>query len=281
MFHELVERIARVEALERLAEPVAWSVRPLVAARPVRNALSGVWLGHRLHPLLTDVVIGSLASAALLDLVGGRPAEDGADLLVAAGIAAAAPTAAAGLSDWVDVTDRGRRLGLVHAAANVAGLALHSASLACRRSGHRRLGKALSLAGLGIVGVGGYLGGHLSYVMGVGVDHTAFHEGPKDWTVVLDDERELVEDRPRMVTAGEREILLVRRPEGVVALDNRCTHAGWPLAGGEVRDGCITCPNHGSVFRLDDGSVVAAPAASPQPRYETRVRDRAVEVRGR
>jgi nitrite reductase/ring-hydroxylating ferredoxin subunit/uncharacterized membrane protein len=280
MFHELIERIAGNQALDRVAGRVAGSVRPLLAPRPVRNALSGVWLGHRLHPLLTDVVIGSLTSAAVLDLVGGRSAEDGADLLVGVGIAATVPTAAAGMSDWVDLAGPARRLGLVHAWANVASLALHGASLACRRRGRRRLGKALALAGLGMLSAGGYLGGHLSYALGVGVDRTAFHEGPKDWTAVLDDERELVLDRPRVVTAGQREILLVRRPGGIVALDNRCTYAGEPLGDGEVQDGCVSCPRDGSVFRLDDGSVVHAPAASPLPRLALRVRDGVVEVRG-
>jgi nitrite reductase/ring-hydroxylating ferredoxin subunit len=66
----------------------------------------------------------------------------------------------------------------------------------------------------------------------------------------------------------------------LVALANRCSHAGWPIDEGEIADGCIMCPHHGSMFRLRDGTVVRGPAASPQPRYGVRERDGRVEVLG-
>ncbi len=84
----------------------------------------------------------------------------------------------------------------------------------------------------------------------------------------------------QLVAAGEHEVLVYRIEGRLVGLANRCSHAGWPLAEGEVADGCITCPHHGSVFRLTDGSVVRGPAASPQLRYEVRERAGRIEVRG-
>jgi len=41
----------------------------------------------------------------------------------------------------------------------------------------------------------------------------------------------------------------------------------------------VTCPWHGSVFRLDDGTVVRSPATAPQPVYETRISGDDVQVR--
>ena len=60
------------------------------------------------------------------------------------------------------------------------------------------------------------------------------------------------------------------------AIGSRCTHAGGPLAEGDILDRtpgaeCVQCPWHGSVFRLTDGSVVHGPANVPEPGYEVRV----------
>lgn len=274
--HSLTERLGAVDALEAPADKVGDAVRSLTASRPVKNALSGTWLGHRLHPLLTDAVIGTWLSAGLLDAVGGDDAGDAADTLVAAGVVAAIPTAASGASDYADLYGRARRIAFVHLAVNDLALVLQATSWWARRRGHRTAGRLLSLGALAATGVGGYLGGHLSYAQGVGVDHTAFHEGPEDWTATIPAAE--VTDQPRVVEVAEREILLVRDGDVIVALDNRCTHAGWPIAEGPIEDGCITCPHHGSVFRLT-GEVVRGPAASPQPRHAVRVRDGVVEVR--
>ena len=58
------------------------------------------WLGHPLHPLLTDLPIGFWTSAFVLDLVGGPGSRDASRQLVAWGVVSAVPTAAAGLADW-------------------------------------------------------------------------------------------------------------------------------------------------------------------------------------
>jgi nitrite reductase/ring-hydroxylating ferredoxin subunit len=54
-------------------------------------------------------------------------------------------------------------------------------------------------------------------------------------------------------------------------MDSVCNHLGGPLEEGTIEDGCITCPWHQSMFRLDDGKNYRGPAAVPQPVYETRV----------
>ena len=175
--HRLAERFGELEILDAPAEAWAKTVRRLLGPGAVKDAISGTFLGHPLHPLLTDLPIGTWTSATLLDLIGGRGSRDAADRLVAAGIAAAIPTAITGTSDWADTTpadDTIRRIGAVHAVSNVAALALYGASLAARRRGRRGRGVLLGLAGMGALGVGGHLGGHLSYEKGVGVQQTVF-----------------------------------------------------------------------------------------------------------
>lgn len=265
------------------ADPLAGSVAKVVSAMtgptPVKNALTGSWLGHPLHPLLTDLPIGAWTGAAVLDLTGGRRAGPSADALVAFGVAAAFPTALSGAADWADYNDdRVRRVGLVHAVANSLALGLHVASLVSRRRGHRARGRALSMAGMGAVAAGGYLGGHLAYGLASGVDRTAFDEGPYEWVEVVE-EAALDDGRPHTVDAGGVPVVLVRGERVVHALAATCSHMGGPLGEGDVDGECITCPWHGSTFRLDDGSVTRGPATAPQPLFETRVSQGRVSVR--
>jgi nitrite reductase/ring-hydroxylating ferredoxin subunit len=273
---ELVHRIEHDDALDRVAKPISSAVGRLVRPRPVRNLLSGTWLGHPLHPVLSDLPIGAWSMAALLDARDLRAA----DALVGVGIAAAVPTAAAGLNDWSDTYGEETRVGLVHAAANTTALSLHLASLMARRRDHRRLGKALSLAGCAALLVGGYLGGHLSFVKAVNVNHTAWPARPDAWTPVLA-EADLAAETPRRVDAGGAPVLLYRHDGAVHAIAATCSHAGGPLDEGTIADGCVTCPWHGSTFRFADGSVVRGPATVAQPCYDTRVHDGHLEVRAR
>src|SRR4051812_33330980 len=271
----IAERIAGAEQLDPLAEPLAKQVRDLLPGGPAKDALSGTWLGHALHPLLQLAPLGTWMSAVVLDAIGGDDAEASADLLIGAGLAATIPTALTGLSDYADTTvasDSVRRIGIVHAATNVTATALFAGSLVARGRGARGRGKLLALAGMGAVTAGGWLGGHLSYAEGVGVDNTAFEAYPGDWTAVADDTA-LAEGQAQRVKADGVAIMLVRSDGRVYALADRCTHRGGPLSDGEISDGCVTCPLHGSRFRLADGSVERGPAAYPQPVLQARVRE--------
>jgi nitrite reductase/ring-hydroxylating ferredoxin subunit/uncharacterized membrane protein len=247
----------------------------------VKDTLSGTPLGHALHPLLTDLPIGTWTSAALLDLVGGRAARPASRRLIAAGLLAAVPTAASGLNDWADTTpadDGVRRIGAVHAVANVAALGLHAASLAARRRGRHRYGVTLGFAGMGALTVGGHLGGHLSYAKAVGVDQTAFESGPDDWTEVLDDAA-LPEGQLRGAEVDGHRIVLARSQGQIYALGDRCAHRGGTLHEGELVGECVQCPLHGSRFRLADGAVEGGPSAYPQPVYDVRVQSGRIALR--
>jgi nitrite reductase/ring-hydroxylating ferredoxin subunit/uncharacterized membrane protein len=278
--HALVDAIEHFDQLDGVASAISKAVGKAVQPRPVRNALSGTSLGHPLHPVLTDFPIGAWTMATVLDAVGGPASEPAADILVAVGIATAVPTAAAGLNDWSDTQGKSRRVGLVHAVSNGTALCLFSSSAVARASGNRTIGKTLGLAGFGVLMFGGFLGGHLSFSNAVNVNKTADRTGPRNWTPVLA-ESELPDGAHRKVDAGKVSLLLYRSGSGILALDSVCSHMGGPLEEGTIADGCVTCPWHGSTFRLGDGHIVRGPATTPQPSYEARVNAGQVEVRRR
>lgn len=278
VLHQVVEKLEGLEFLDKVAEPYAATVGRIVKPRYLRSLLSGTYLGHPLHPLLTDLPIGAWTMATLLDNLGGESSEPAADLLVMAGIATAIPTAASGSNDWSDTQGKERRVGLVHALSNSTAVSLYVASLIARKKGNRRAGKVLGLAGFGVLMTGGYLGGHLSYSKGVNVNRTAWREGPAEWQTVLA-EAELSEGSLRKVDLDGVSVVLYRDGGQIHALDSVCSHMGGPLEEGTVSEGCVTCPWHGSTFRLLDGGIVHGPASNPQPVYETRVTDGGIEVR--
>lgn len=275
-----VDALESVEALDGAALKLAGAVNNAVPVGVPRDALAGTWLGHPLHPVLTDVVIGSFISATLLDVLGGDDSGRASERLIEVGLVTAAPTVASGLVDWAMTVygdRRARPVGLVHASANVTASALYAASLAARRRGARGRARLLSLAGGAALSLGGQLGGHLSFTRGVGVNETAFDEGPRDWTTV--ETQELVEGKPTSGIAGDTPVLLLRHDGHLHALHDRCSHRGCALSGGQIEGESVTCPCHGSRFSLRDGSIERGPATARQPVFETRESDGRIDVR--
>ena len=279
----LIEAVESADVLDAPGKAIGKLVRSALGPGALKDALSGTWLGHALHPLMTDVVIGSWMSATLLDLIGGDEDGRAAERLIGVGIAAYAPTALAGINDWADTEpadDGVRRAGLVHAAANSTALTLYGASLAARRRGSPRLGAALGLLGMGALGAGGLLGGHLSFAKGVGPDQTVFDPGPDEWTTASDTPT-LSEGVPGRVVVDETPVLVVRSEGRLLAIHDRCSHRGCSLADGDLEGEEIACACHGSRFDLADGSVLRGPATAPQPAFEARERDGRLEFRRR
>lgn len=276
----LIEALEGAEALDGVGKKLGKIVRGAVKPGAFKDALSGTWLGHALHPLMTDVVIGSFLSATILDALGGEDDDEAAQKLIGVGLAAYGPTALAGFNDWADTEmgdEAARRVGLVHAWTNASAFGLYAGSLAARRSGDHGRGKLLALAGSSVLGLGGFLGGHLSFAQGVGVNQTAFDPGPSDWTEV--DTSELEDDKPTAALAGDTPVLLVRHRGHIHALHDRCSHRGCPLSESKLDGEVIECFCHGSRFRLKDGTVERGPATAPQPVYEVRESGGKVEIR--
>jgi nitrite reductase/ring-hydroxylating ferredoxin subunit len=128
------------------------------------------------------------------------------------------------------------------------------------------------------MGVSGHLGGHLSFAEAVGADQTVFEAAVDDWTDVLAED-ELADGRPHCVEVASSPVLVMRDRGELVALSDRCAHRGGSLHEGEIEDGCVVCPLHGSRFRLRDGSVELGPSAYPQPVWEIRASGGRIEVR--
>lgn len=167
-------RLERAEALDAVVGVTAPISRWLVADPTRERILHGRFLGHALHPVLTDVPTGAWMSATVLDLLGGEQSRPAARTLVGVGVLAALPTALTGLAELAVAGEKEKRVGVVHAGANILALTLSTTSWLARRSGAHRLGAILSLAAGGAVGIGGYLGGHLVVARHVGSRDGAF-----------------------------------------------------------------------------------------------------------
>jgi nitrite reductase/ring-hydroxylating ferredoxin subunit/uncharacterized membrane protein len=268
--------------LDKAASTLHAAFDPLLGAKGiplVKDALYGTWLGHPLHPVMTDIPIGFWTSSMVLDVAGRKKS---ADLMLKLGTVSALGTALSGMAQWHDLQEMKapRRLGALHAILNVAATASYGVSWLLRDQKSRQAGIVFSTAGFTLASASGMLGGDLAYRLGIGVSRDAFAEPRGKWTAVIALE-ELEAGTPRRVTPKRGEsLVLLRDGEAIYAAAATCTHVGGPLDEGTVDGACITCPWHGSVFDLRDGHVIHGPASSPIRAYETRVSETGqVEVR--
>jgi nitrite reductase/ring-hydroxylating ferredoxin subunit len=276
-YAEMIAALEGIPGLEPLSEWISKALEPITRQRSFMDLLHGRWLGHALHPALSDVPLGMWMSVPALDLIGD---EGGAIMLTAVGCLASGATAATGTADWTVTYGRDRRLALVHGLANSAVLVIQLGSLSARVRGRTARGRMLSAVGLAAGLAAAYLGGELILDRALTVNHTASLAGPEDWTDVADD-GDVTEGALSAVDVADRKVLLTRVGGKVCALENTCSHAGGPLNEGTLEDGTVVCPWHGSRFRLTDGAVVGGPATFPQPKLETRKRAGRIQVKGR
>lgn len=253
------------------------------AGRQVKNALHGVWLGHPLHPVLTDIPLGAWTTAVVCDameeITGRQEFARAADLAIGVGLAGAVGAAVTGLTDWSETDGRARRIGVVHGLMNVAGAMLYGVSLACRAKNNRPVGRGLSLLGFAGAVCSAWLGGSLVYTEQVGVNHTAGGAAlPADWVALLA-ASDLPENKLTRADANGFPVLLLKRNGRISAIAERCSHAGGPLSEGQLDGDAVTCPWHRSRFDVSTGDVIDGPATHPQPCFEARINNGQVEVR--
>lgn len=271
-----VESIEQAAAFDEPAAKLAALIRKVVRPGPVEDTLSGVSIGHPLHPALVAVPIGAWVSASVQDALGNR---ESARQLTALGVLAALPTAATGATDWLSTEGAEKRVGFVHALSNYLAVGAYGLSWWARSRGAHRSGVAASMVGASALGVAGWLGGHLAYAQGVGVDTTAFLQFPSQWTDAGAVAQLAAGGAVSVVDVAGIPVLVAQRDGGWIAMADRCTHRGGPLHEGEVADGCIVCPWHASAFSLQDGTVRRGPATRPQPVFETRVEAGRLQLR--
>lgn len=252
------------------------------AGRSVKKVLHGSWLGHPIHPALTDIPLGAWTMTVMLDGARNGFGREGvaraADMSLAVGLVGAVGAAITGVTDWSETDGRARRVGILHAVLNSSATLLFGSSLVCRRLGNRAAGRGLALAGYVVSVSAAYLGGRLVFHEQVGVNHSEGRAVPDQFTRVLA-EADLPEGQLTRARYKDTPILLVRRDGRVHALIERCAHLGGPLAEGKLEGDTVVCPWHGSRFALETGTVIDGPSAFPQTCLEAQIRDGYIEVR--
>lgn len=281
---EQISKLAKHPWVKSLADGLGKAAQTLFrdSGGPIEDALHGVWLGHPLHPALTDIPIGAWSVAVLLDaaevVTDNRGFGAAADLTIGVGVAGAVSAAAAGLADWSRLGEgEAKRVGAVHAALNTAATGLYLASLASRKGGARGLGRLLAVAGFAVAGASAYLGGHLVFAKRIGVDHAAGEKAPEKFTSIMP-EAELMEGELRRVEVDGAQILLVRHDGRIHALSDVCSHLGCSLAQGHLEGDSVRCDCHGSRFALEDGQVLDGPSTYYQPVLQTRIYGGQIQV---
>lgn len=277
-----IARLENAKALDPLVSRLQTIVASVVRPGPVKDLAHGVPFGHPTHPLAVQIPLGAWTSAVILDFLPFT--KNASRALVGVGVLAAGPAAFAGWVDWSDLHEQQTRVGLVHAAGNLTATTLFGLSYLQRARGRTGSGKLLSLLGLTVVSGAGFLGGHLSYRQAAGANHVEDvpHLFPSGWQQ-LGDPADFPDEKLTRRVVADVPLLVHRRGDQFDVLADTCSHLSGPLNEGEVTtdaagEACVTCPWHASVFRLSDGAVVHGPATSPQPSFETRLRDGAVEV---
>jgi nitrite reductase/ring-hydroxylating ferredoxin subunit/uncharacterized membrane protein len=273
-----------VDAQARWATPFGdfnhrWLTALFGPIRPVKDFLNGTWLGHPVHAALTDLPVGAMTVAIVLDIIGQRVA---ADVTVLVGVLSIVAAAVSGLADYSDVDGTARSRATVHATVMTTALVLFFVSLVTRAGNpvDRTVPIVLLVVGYLVLTVGAEIGGDLVFLVGTNVNRHAWRGAGTKWVALdLGDLPDIPEGGPTKVKAGINTLILVRTGETILALHEQCAHAGGPLSQGTLVDGCIQCPWHGSRFRLADGHVARGPAMYDQPAYEIRRADAGWEVR--
>ncbi len=287
IFHHLKDVPNRLPWLDRLADQLQPLIHRFYHGRKgfnqqLENFLNGVWLGHPLHPVLTDIPVGAWTAAVTLDALetvsGSSAIGKGADIATALGVVTATGAATAGLTDWQHLRGEPRREGLLHALLNSMALSLFGASIAARLLRSRKLGRSLALWGYLAMFFGAFFGGDLVYRLKIGTKHSTNKEA--DSYVQVMDEADLPENQLTKVDVEGVPILLVRQGQTIYAIAERCSHMGGPLAQGKLmQDNTVVCPWHGSRFDLASGKVIDGPSAYNQVCYPARIYNQRVEVR--
>ena len=277
-------RVIDQPALDQVAQPLSAAIRDAYESagpigRQAKNAVHGVWLGHPLHPVFTDVPVGAWSTALALDCAAnGDPGmRKAATFAMGVGLLGALGAAVTGLTDWSETDGQSRRTGLIHGLLNITATSLIAAAYLQRRSDSEASGRACAWTGFGIAVASAYLGGDLVYGQRIGVTHADL-EAPDGYTPVADSAA-LADNSMMRARAGDADVLLVRQHGRVCALAHACAHLGGPLSEGTLKDGSVVCPWHGSEFSLEDGHVLNGPSTHDQPRFSVRERNGRIEVK--
>jgi len=277
---------------ERLSDTLQHLIQVVVGShrrppRRLKTLLNGTWLGHPLHPVITDVPVTAWVITAVFDVIWLISpttfawAARGAEVTVVIGLLGALGAIVTGLTDWSDTYGAERRVGLDHALFNATATILYLVSFILRLlagPGDSIAAAIIGFLGLASVTYAAYLGGDMVFAKGTGVNHTAWEAAGEDYEAVLPLEG-VEENKLYRVTSAGVPVVLLRQDLQFYALSATCPHAGGPLDEGKLDGDVVECPWHGSRFCMRDGRVLTGPATVNAPRYDVRVRNGQIEVK--
>ncbi|MFC6092762.1 DUF2231 domain-containing protein [Saccharothrix lopnurensis] len=173
---KLLRWVESSTALDKAAGALAEVIPPALRRHQVTDVLRGRPLGHPAHPAVVLVPIGMFAASTVLDVLPGE--SRAARALIGLGLVGSPAAIATGLAEYTALDERQRRTAFVHLVANATATACYLTSFRLRGHGFGGVARVVSLVGLTAVGVGGLLGGHLSYAQGAGVGRDRMALGP-------------------------------------------------------------------------------------------------------
>jgi nitrite reductase/ring-hydroxylating ferredoxin subunit/uncharacterized membrane protein len=245
--------------------------------------------GHPIHPILIPFPLAFLIGALFFDILGFLKENESflttGRYLTIAGIFSALGAAVPGIMDYISTVppkSSAKKRATKHGLVNSSAVVLFTISLFLKNGTDNFL-VILVLEGVGLVllGVGGWMGGTLSYRNQIGVDIRYANAGKwKELTVEgssgefeIAATNELKVNHMKLIKIGNKRIVLGKSENGLFAFDDFCTHKGGSLAGGALICGTVQCPWHGSQFDIENGKVKAGPAKERIVTYKTKEKD--------
>ena len=272
----------------------------------LKDLLEGKPFRHPLHPLLVHFPVGLFVLSLLLDLAslavpGFGGLVPGAFYTMVLGVITALIAAVPGFVDYSEIRrDRpGKSAATAHMLLNLFAVALYAVNIGLR-AGVLEQPKTpwpqliLSLIGVTILSVSGYLGGHLIYCDGIAVGRHRRKVSMPDETLrfsSLDRASTRADTAAGLVFVPtiaadqltnketvrvqiNNEALVVAKLEGdFYAFQEFCTHRFGPLSEGSFQNDQVQCPWHGSCFDVKTGRVAHGPAKVDLKIYPVQIRD--------
>ena len=245
--------------------------------------------GHPIHPILVPFPLAFLIGALVFDILGLIYDKDSffvtGKYLSIAGIISALGAAIPGIIDYTSTVppkSSAKKRATKHGLINITAVILFSIAVINKYdSANFSLIIILEVAGLICLGIGGWMGGTLSYRNQIGVDIRYANAGK--WNEIKLESAhgnyevakmdELKSNQMKLIRVGDKRIVLGKTEKGFFAFDDFCTHKGGSLAGGALICGTVQCPWHGSQFDVESGKLKAGPAKKNIKTYQIKEKE--------
>jgi len=270
----------------------------------LKDFLEGKSLRHPIHPMLVHFPIGLFLLSFLLDLaslafpsVPSLVRDSFYAMLL--GLIMALVAAVPGFVDYTDIRSDhpGKRTATAHMILNFMVVVVYGINLGVRSSSlldpKISMGPfILSLVGVGLLSVSGYLGGHLVYDQGIAVGRHKRHLPPPRDTIHLVPPipgadavfvpvmaaQQLRERETLRVEIDGQVMTMAKVDNQIFAFQEFCTHRFGPLSEGKFEGFNVQCPWHNSCFDVRTGEVTNGPAKINLKTFKVEVRESKVGI---